>query len=86
MIIALNVGQFITPIRLINRTMISHWRYAKECGDVGGGLAPGAQLKIVALSKRPGLLWVCAEIPGRSPVAALKISGEEYAKNFRTAG
>jgi hypothetical protein len=83
MIIALNPGQLITPIRVINRTMVSHWKYAAENADVGGGLLPGAELTITEVSKRPGHLWVRAELPGRSPPATLKISGEEYALNFR---
>jgi hypothetical protein len=83
MIIALQSGQIITPIRLLNRIAISHWKYAGECGDVGGGLLPGAELKIIEISKRPGAMWIRAELPGRFPSAALKISGEEYALNFR---
>ena len=83
MIIALNPGQVITPIRLINRTMVSHWKYASENGDISGGLLPGAELTITEVSKRPGYLWVRAELPGRSPPATLKISGEEYALNFK---
>lgn len=83
MIISFRAGQFITPVRLINPTMISHWRYAKDCAAVGGGLLPGAELKIVELSKIPGAMWLRVEIPGRHPVATLKIAGEEFALNFR---
>ena len=83
MIITFRAGQFITPLRDINPTMISHWRYAKECASVGGGLLPGAELKIDELSKIPGAMWLRVEIPGRHPVARLKISGEEFAVNFR---
>jgi hypothetical protein len=83
MIISLNAGQLITPTRLINRAMVAHWRYAGECADVGGGLMPGAELKIIEISKVPGAMWVKAEIPGRYPAVALKIAGEEYAHNFR---
>jgi len=44
---------------------------------------PGAELKVVDVSKVSGSLWVKAELPGRDPVAYLKIDGEEYALNFR---
>ena len=83
MINSLNVGQVITPRRQINPIMVSHWKYSKECASIGGGLMPGAALKIIAISKIPGQMWVQVEIPGRSPVATLKISGEEYANNFQ---
>lgn len=83
MIINLRVGQFITPTRHINPTMVAHWRHSRECANIGGGLLPGAEMKIAELSKVPGAMWVRAEIPGRHPVASLKIAGEEYAHNFR---
>jgi hypothetical protein len=82
MIIALNIGQSITPRRYVNPVMVSHWKYAKECASIGGGLMPGADLKIVAISKTPGQMWVQVELPGRHPPATLKIAGEEYANNF----
>ena len=83
MIVELKIGQLITPIRTIDGVMISHWVYSKECADIGGGLLPGAELRIVEISKMPGSMWVCAELPGRYPPATLKIAGEEYALNFR---
>jgi hypothetical protein len=82
-IIALKVGQYITPTRILNSAAVAYWRYASECADIGGGLMPGAELRVVATSAQPGRRWVCAEIPGRYPTASLKISGEEYAGNFR---
>jgi hypothetical protein len=83
MIVNLQVGKFITPIRHINPTMVSHWKYSAECASIGGGLLPGAELRIAEISKIPGSMWVRAEMPGRTPVASLKIAGEEYALNFR---
>ena len=84
MIISLRVGQSITPTRHINPTMVAHWKYAKECANIGGGLLPGAQLKIVRVSTVPGSMWVCVEIPGRTPIATIKIAGEEYGNNFKS--
>jgi len=83
MIIRLNSGDCITPIRILNKTMVSHWRFATECADIGGGLMPGAELKVAEVSKAPGKLWVRAELPGRQPPAFLKIAGEEFALNFK---
>lgn len=83
MIINLQVGKSITALRFINPAMVSHWKYAKECASVGGGLMQGTALQIAEVSKVPGAMWVRAEIPGRTPAAFLKISGEEYAHNFR---
>jgi len=83
MIINLQVGKSITPLRHINPTMVAHWKYTKECASIGGGLMPGADLRIAEISKIPGAMWVRVEIPGRSPVAYLKIAGDEYALNFR---
>jgi hypothetical protein len=83
MIIRLNAGDVITPTRVLNKVMLSHWRFAAECPDIGGGLMPGAELKVVEVSKSPGNLWVRAELPGRHPPAYLKVAGEEYALNFK---
>jgi hypothetical protein len=83
LIINLQIGQAITPTRHINPTMVAHWKYAKECAGVGGGLLPGAELRIVDLSKIPGAMWVRVELPGRIPPATIKIAGEEYGQNFR---
>lgn len=83
MIINLQAGQSITPTRFINPTMVTHWKYAAECASIGGGLMPGADLKISEICKIPGAMWVRAQIPGRIPAAFLKIAGEEYANNFR---
>ncbi|RZJ13669.1 MAG: hypothetical protein EOP39_00375 [Rubrivivax sp.] len=83
MIMTLEIGNTITPLRHINATMVSYWQFAKECADILGGLMPGAELKIVELSKIPGAMWVRVELPGRLPVASLKIAGEEYGNNFR---
>jgi hypothetical protein len=83
MILLLNPGQYITPTRQINRTMVSHWRFAKECDDIGGGMMPGAELKVVEVGKAAGNMWVKAELSGRYPSAFIKIAGEEFAWNFR---
>jgi hypothetical protein len=58
-----------------------YWKYARGCGRIGGGLLPGAEMRIAELSKTPA--WVRAEIPGSDPVVSLKIAGEERGANFR---
>src|SRR3982751_1311679 len=77
MIVNLIEGSVITPTRFIKPG--KHWHYARECAGLSGGLMPGAELKVVDVSKVSGSLWVKAELPGRDPVAYLKIDGEEYA-------
>lgn len=83
MIIQLNPGDVVTPIRVLNKVMLSHWRFAVESADIGGGLMPGAELKVVEVNKAPGKLWIRVELPGRHPPAFLKVAGEEYALNFK---
>ena len=83
MIVELNPADMITPIRVLNKVMLSHWRFATECADIGGGLMPGAELSVVEVNKAPGKLWVRVELPGRDPSAFLKVAGEEYALNFK---
>lgn len=83
MIINLQIGMNITPVRHINPIMVSHWKYASECANVGGGLMPGAIMRITEISKVAGAMWVRVEIPGRIPSAHLKIAGAEFGSNFR---
>jgi hypothetical protein len=83
MIINLQIGRSITPTRVIENARVRHWKFAAECSDVRGGLMPGAALKVVALDKTPGRMWVKVELPGHDPVAHLKIAGEEYGGCFR---
>ncbi len=85
-IVSMNVGQAITPIRLINPVMTANWKYAKENGSILGGLMQGTELQIVALSKIPGQMWIQFVIPGRDPPVSMKISGEEFSMNFRLIG
>jgi len=65
--------------------MVRHWRYASECADIGGGLMIGTQLKVLEVSKLAGQMWIVVAIPGGDPPKRLKISGEEYAHNFKLA-
>jgi hypothetical protein len=82
-IVQLKIGDRITPIRMIIPAAVKNWRYAAESDSIGGGLMPGTDLQIVGLGTEPGQLWVRAQLPGRTPHAFLKISGEEPAWNFR---
>lgn len=77
----LRIGQTITPKHTILPARVLHWRYAPECGSIGGGLMPGAELTIAEISSFPEI-WVRATIPGRTPVSYLKIAGEEFGGNF----
>jgi hypothetical protein len=83
MIINLQIGSVITPTRTINSVMIQHWKYAKECANIYGGLMPGSELAVAGVSTTPGAMWVAAQIPGRDPAGFLKIAGEEFAHNFK---
>ena len=83
MIATLKLNQYLTPVRLINPRQVSYWRHARECADIGGGVMPGAELKVMEISKLAGNMWVRVELPGRYPPASLKITGEELSSNFR---
>lgn len=83
MIIYLAYGNIITTTRELNHTMVQYWKYGKECAYIGGGLMPGTQLVIKEVNKEPGNTWIRAAIPHSDPTRYLKISGEEYAHNFK---
>jgi hypothetical protein len=78
----LKQGQLIRPIRTINPTMVSHWKYSQDCASIGGGLTEAARLTVAEICTTPGQMWVRAVIPGSTPPRYLKIAGEEYARNF----
>lgn len=82
-IIRLLGGEVITPRVSIDDARVRHWKYRSECAPLFGTLIPGAQLEVVETSKQPGQMWVRVKIPGRSPDAFLKVSGEEYSAAFR---
>lgn len=84
-IIRLIGGEVITPRVSIDDVRVSHWKYRTECDRLAGTLIPGAQLEVVETSKQPGQMWVRVKIPGRTPHAFLKISGEEYSAAFCSA-
>lgn len=76
-------GETITPRVPITDERVRHWKYATECAALRGTLIQGvAHLTIGGISKNAGAAWVRARIPGRDPVAFLKIAGEEYAAAF----
>jgi hypothetical protein len=81
-IVALTVGNLVRPKRMLMNSTVKGWKYGKECDNLGGGLMPQAELRIVETSILPGRMWVRAQIPGRDPPAFLKISGEELGGNF----
>ncbi|MCW3092354.1 MAG: hypothetical protein JWP81_3423 [Ferruginibacter sp.] len=83
MIIYLTKGNIITPIRELNNTQVQYWKYGQECAYIGGGLMPGTQLIVEEVNKTPGMMWIRAAIPHSDPTKYLKISGEEYALNFK---
>lgn len=79
----LKVGQVIHPLKTVSPTAVLHWKYARECSTIHGGMTDAADLRIVEVSGTPGAAWVRVQIPGAHPPAFLKIAGEEYAANFR---
>ena len=84
MILNLQIGSVITPTRMINSVMIQHWKYAKECANVYGGMVSGAELIVVEIAKPlGGEWWVKVQIPGRDPAGFLKIAGDELGPNFK---
>lgn len=84
MIIALIPGQHIAPIREITRQRIAGFRFANECTYMGSGIMPGTALRVVETNKVAGNMWVKVELPHTDPPALLKISGEEFAHNFKS--
>ena len=81
-IFQLQLGEILTPTRFIGPTMVAQWVFARECSDIGGGMMPGAELRIVEKCDTPGKTWVRLQILSRSPDAFLKIAGENLANNF----
>jgi hypothetical protein len=77
----LKSGQTVKTKHLIRRDRIMHWRYGRECADVGGGLMAGATLRVVQVHA-VAPTFALLELPGRSPAAYLKVSGDEMAANF----
>ncbi len=66
---------------MINPTMAANWRYRTENADIGAGLTPAAELKIVEVNASiPGNHWIRVQIPGRNPPAYLKLWGEEVSR------
>lgn len=85
-LIALRVGDVITPRMEINSARVAHWRYAAECSPLmGTSIAPGARLRVVEIGTVAGAMWVRVELPGRFPPGFLKIAGEEYSACFESA-
>jgi hypothetical protein len=79
----LKKGDIVRLTRMINPTMVSHWKYGKECAQIGAGLAEGTRLTVEEVHATPGDMWVRVQIPGRQPPGYLKVAGEEYAHSFQ---
>jgi hypothetical protein len=77
----LKVGSKVRSRFELNKARIQHWRYGRECADIGGGLMPNAIFEISEMGHVP-TKWAKLAIPGRSPVAHLKLSAEELASGF----
>ncbi len=86
MILNLEKGRTIIAKRIITDTMISHWKYARENDTFGGSFITGSAFKVVEVGKLPGSMWVRVAVPGSDPAKYLKISGEEFAGNFKSYG
>lgn len=84
MIISLHSGNFITPLRELTNTRMAHWKYAADCSTFPSALMPGMRLRISAVNKDAGDMWVQVAIPYTDPEKSIKISGEEFALNFKS--
>lgn len=76
----LRKGDRVSLRRNLNPTMVSNWKFAKECAGIGGGIMAGTVFMVADFNTRE--LWVSLEIPGRSPPAFLKVAGVEISGNF----
>lgn len=76
----LRPGMQIMPRMMISPQKAAHWSYANTNPSVMGGMLPNTLLRVVEISISPP--FVCLEIPGRTPPAFLKVTGEELAMNF----
>ena len=83
MILALKLGDSISPIRPLTASMMRQWSFASQCDNLNGGLMPGARLEVIEVCKKPGEMWVRAQLLGHDPAAFIKIAGEEFGHNFR---
>jgi len=79
-IVNLKPGDTVRTRRTLVPQQIKYWSYAAQCDSIGGGLMAGTTLEIAETNA--GQRWVRLKIPGRSPDAFLKVSGEELQGAF----
>ena len=66
---------------IIDKQIVSHWKYGKECPGNFSPIPAGSLLEIFELNK-VGEVWVKASLPHTHNTMYLKISGEELALRF----
>ncbi|MCB1922803.1 MAG: hypothetical protein KDJ27_03500 [Gammaproteobacteria bacterium] len=82
------VGDTFTPKVFINRDVVGHLTFARECGNVRGGLVTGtARLEVVEISPhtQKAQRWIKLAMIGTSPPQILKLTAEEFMAKFRPA-
>lgn len=83
MIINLSVGSSIFSKRYLRNAQVRNWKFKDGFSGFYNDIMPGVAFKITELNKVPGNMWVKVEIPGSNPQQYLKITGDEFANNFR---
>lgn len=83
MLILLSQGSTIYSKRYLKNAQVRNWKFKNEFPAFYNDIMPGVAFKVYDISKMPGNMWVKVEIAGSSPQQYLKISGEEFAHNFR---
>ena len=82
-LVNLSKGDRVYSIRFISNIMIRNWQFSHECEHNGGSFIGDTSFIISDIHRTPGNVWVKVIIPGSDPRRYLKISGEEYAHNFK---
>lgn len=83
MITTLIEGMTISPISVLTNFEVRSWRYGRECCNIAIPVAAGTPLKIKAVSRLPGDVWIKAALPEFYPPRCLKISSDEYERWFK---
>lgn len=81
-VIAMKAGDVVINKFKLTNSIIKHWMYSAECADVFGGISPGSEFKVIETQSVRHPFWIILAIPGRDPVASLKLSAQEFVMQF----